>query len=117
VVTGVFWYLRGGVPIALLPASRRILSYAAYAATALVLVSSAVIKSQVADRARGDDLSAWWAANGGMVLLLWVVGEAACVAGAVLWFLTDNQLALLCLGGAGLLILALYRPSKLLSLQ
>ena len=50
---------------------------------------------------------------GGAILALWLIGDLACVLGAVLWFLTDNQLVLLSLSGAGLLILAAYRPSKL----
>jgi len=114
-VAGVFWYLRGGVPIALFPGSARMLSYAAYAATAAFLIAATVIKNQIANPARGDDVVEWWASNGTMVLLLWILGEAACCLGSVLWFLTDNQLVLICLGGTGLLILAAYRPSKLLA--
>jgi hypothetical protein len=113
----VFWYLRGGVPIALFPGSARALSYAAYAAAGAVLIVSTAIKSRIAPFQRGEDFPGWWAANGTMVFFLWVIGEAACVMGSVLWFLTDNQFVLLTLGGAGLLILAAYRPSKLLTLM
>ena len=117
IVAGVFWYLRGGVPIALFPGSTRSLTYVAFAATAAVLIASTVIKSRIPAFQRGNDFGEWWAANGTMVLLLWVLGESACVMGSVLWFLTDNQSVLLVLGGAGLLILAAYRPSKLLALR
>src|SRR5262245_57564847 len=90
IVAGVFWYLRGGVPIALFPGSARTLSYIAYAAAAAVLVASTLIKSRIPEFRRGEDFSEWWASNGTMIFLLWVIGEAACVMGSVLWFLTDN---------------------------
>jgi hypothetical protein len=116
IVAGIFWFLRGGVPIALFPGSSRILSYLAYAGTAVILVATTIIKNQIPDLERGGDLTAWWSVNAGKVIVLWALGEAACCAGSVLWFLTDNQLVLLCLGGAGLLVLAAYRPSKLMRL-
>ena len=112
IVVGVFWFLRGGVPIALLPASRRLLSYVGYGAVVLVAGVATILGNRLANMARGTDVTTWWAENGKTILALWLIGESACVLGAVLWFLTDNQLVLLSLSGAGLLILAVHRPSK-----
>jgi hypothetical protein len=112
IVVGVFWFLRGGVPIALLPASRRVLSYTGYGAVLLLAAAATLLKNRVTALSRGDDAGAWWSANGTRILGLWLLGDLGCVLGAVLWFLTDNQMVLLSLGGAGLLILASYRPSK-----
>ncbi len=113
-VVGGFWFLRGGIPIALLPTLRSPMSYAGYALSALVLVVTSGLRSRIPDLERGIDVEVWWSANRSRVLALWAIGDMACVAGSALWFLTDNQLVLLTLGGAGLMVLALHRPSKLL---
>ncbi len=113
-IIGLVWVFRGGVPIALVPKARVILSYVAYGDAGVLLALTAAIRRRVSLLERDPDPEAWWRVNGPKILLLWILGEAGCVLGAVFWLLTDSQLVLLALAGVGLLVLAVHRPSKLL---
>src|SRR5262245_11568327 len=101
----VIWFVRGGIPMSLAPNARDTLSYVAYGLAVALLIVPTIIKRRAPAFERGDDLNAWWAQNGPKFIAIWALGEGACIAGAVLWLLTDNQFALLALSGVGFLTL------------
>ncbi len=113
---GVVWFLRGGLPMVLLPQARVVLSYAGYGVTGALVLVEALLWTRVTGFERGMDPDAWWAANRARLVALWALAEGSVLIGAVFWLLTDSQMLLLVLAGNGLFVLASSRPRKFMEL-
>ena len=111
---GVVFFLRGGVPLALLPQARALLTYVGFGAAVVIAAVAVAIRGRIPQLERGTDADAWWRANRGRLVAVWALCEVAVILGAVLWLLTDAQAVFVALTGTGLFLLAAYRPSKLL---
>ncbi len=85
-----------------------------YVGLILLLVSGIVIskmRTRVPPYRSGDDPDAWWAANTGHVATLWAVAEGTATTGGIFWFLTGDQVMLIVLAAAGVLLFRL-RPAN-----
>jgi hypothetical protein len=61
----------------------------------------------------GDE-AAWWNAHLGSALLIWALGESLAFLGSVFFFIAGDALMLVPVG-AGLLVLFLSRPTRLMA--
>ncbi len=82
-----------------------------------VLVASLVlirlVRRAVIPRQQGQGRNAWWAVNGGRVLMIWAIADAVAMCGTVFWFLTGDP-GLFALTVLGSLLLMLNRPGRLI---
>lgn len=87
-------------------------------AAALLIVTLAVLvrvlRSRIQPLSPDGDENAWWNAHLPSALAIWSAGEGAVLLGSVFFFLSGD-IVMLALIAAGLLLLLLSRPSRLMA--
>jgi hypothetical protein len=72
-----------------------------------------VVRAALPPAPREAERAAWWAANGGRMLTLWVFPEGVGVMGAVLYFVSGDRLILVLPFGWAIAMLLLYAPGRI----
>jgi F0F1-type ATP synthase membrane subunit c/vacuolar-type H+-ATPase subunit K len=106
------WYLgtQTASPASALPSGP--LYLALIMMTAVSFAGAALVARSIAAPATGTTQDEWWQRNLGRAIVVWALVEAPSLFGLVVYLTTGNQPALV-VTLAGLLLFAVYRPSRL----